>query len=64
MQVIKCRCCYKLLAKIGQFDQVEIKCPRCKSFNVYMSTVSALSECREHQNQGHSYERKSTTSPV
>ncbi|PJI33023.1 Com family DNA-binding transcriptional regulator [Acinetobacter pseudolwoffii] len=44
MQNIKCRCCFKLLAKIGQFDRIEIKCPRCKTINDFQSTVSALPE--------------------
>ncbi|MDO3665044.1 Com family DNA-binding transcriptional regulator [Acinetobacter higginsii] len=44
MQNLKCRCCLKLLAKIGQFDQIEIKCPRCKTLNNFQSTLSALPE--------------------
>ncbi|WP_081407291.1 Com family DNA-binding transcriptional regulator [Acinetobacter sp. A47] len=44
MQNLKCHCCLKLLAKIGQFDQIEIKCPRCKTLNNFQSTLSALPE--------------------
>ena len=44
MQNIKCRCCFKLLAKVGKFDQIEIKCPRCKTINDFQSTLSALPE--------------------
>lgn len=44
MENLKCRCCFKLLAKIGMFDQIEIKCPRCKTINDFQSTLSALPE--------------------
>ncbi|MDN5621665.1 MAG: Com family DNA-binding transcriptional regulator [Acinetobacter sp.] len=47
MQNIKCRCCFKLLAKIGKFDHIEIKCPRCKTINDFQSTSSALPERQE-----------------
>ncbi len=47
MQNMKCRCCFKLLAKIGHFDLIEIKCPRCKTLNTFSSTVSALPERQE-----------------
>lgn len=50
MHTIRCRCCYKLLAKIGHFDSLEIKCSRCKSINI-LSTESALPERLEHQKQ-------------
>lgn len=52
MQNLKCQCCFKLLAKIGIFDQIEIKCPRCKTLNSFQSTLSALPECLEHPNTG------------
>lgn len=44
MQNVKCKCCFKLLAKIGTFDRIEIKCPRCKTLNNFQSTPSALPE--------------------
>lgn len=50
MQNVKCKCCFKLLAKIGTFDRIEIKCPRCKTLNNFQSTQSAL---HERQNERH-----------
>lgn len=47
MQNLKCQCCYKLLAKIGSFEEIEIKCPRCKTINEFQSTMSALPERQE-----------------
>ncbi|MDF2419150.1 Com family DNA-binding transcriptional regulator [Acinetobacter beijerinckii] len=49
MQNLKCQCCLKLLAKIGYFDRIEIKCPRCKTLNQFQSTKSALPERPERQ---------------
>ncbi|MBK0062607.1 MULTISPECIES: Com family DNA-binding transcriptional regulator [unclassified Acinetobacter] len=51
MHTIRCRCCYKLLAKVGHFDSLEIKCSRCKSINI-LSTESALPECLERPKTG------------
>ncbi|WP_081401338.1 Com family DNA-binding transcriptional regulator [Acinetobacter seifertii] len=56
MQNINCRHCFKLLARIGHFDSLEIKCPRCKTLNIYMSTPSALPESLEHQKTGKNHE--------
>ncbi|WP_080592508.1 Com family DNA-binding transcriptional regulator [Acinetobacter junii] len=50
MQLLKCQCCLKLLAKSKTFNQIEIKCPRCKTLNNFQSTKSALPECQEHLN--------------
>ncbi|OTG61225.1 hypothetical protein B9T36_02155 [Acinetobacter sp. ANC 4204] len=47
MQNLKCQCCFKLLAKVGTFDVLEIKCPRCKTLNTFQSTPSALPERQE-----------------
>lgn len=49
MQHIKCRCCYRLLGKASHFHSLEIKCPRCKTINMYMSTPSTLPDCLEQQ---------------
>lgn len=47
MQNLKCQCCFKLLARTDGFNQIEIKCPRCKTLNTFQSTLSALPECPE-----------------
>jgi phage FluMu protein Com len=46
METVKCRSCSKLLAKIGRYDQLEIKCPRCKTLN-YLSVTNAPLEHQE-----------------
>lgn len=43
MKQVNCRSCGRLLAKIGSFNDLEIKCPRCKAFNV-LSVKNALLE--------------------
>lgn len=30
---IRCGTCQRLLAKAGHFDQLQIKCPRCRAIN-------------------------------
>lgn len=55
MKPIKCKLCSKLLAKIETFSALEIKCPRCKTLNLYSSTVSTVStlpDCQEQPNLG------------
>lgn len=48
MEHIKCNSCDRLLLKIGHFDEIEIKCPRCKTLN-YLSVKNALPDCPEQQ---------------
>lgn len=49
MNWIKCHTCNKTLLKIGLFDELAIKCLRCKTIN-HLSVKNALSECLEHHN--------------
>lgn len=51
MNLIKCRSCGRLLAKIGNFNDLEIKCPRCKALNL-LSIKNALSEVPRDSNTG------------
>lgn len=51
MNLIKCRSCGRLLAKIGNFNDLEIKCPRCKALNL-LSVKNALSEVQRDSNTG------------
>ncbi|MDH1211142.1 Com family DNA-binding transcriptional regulator [Pseudomonas chengduensis] len=30
---LRCGGCHRLLAKVGQFDVLQIKCPRCRAIN-------------------------------
>lgn len=40
MQEIRCRCCGRLLAK-AQFQELEIKCSRCKTLN-FLKVIEPL----------------------
>ena len=31
----RCKCCKRLLAKVDGSGKIEIKCPKCKSMNLY-----------------------------
>lgn len=31
----RCKFCHRLLAKVGEAKKVEIKCPKCKTMNLY-----------------------------
>lgn len=31
----RCKFCHRLLARVGEAKRVEIKCPKCKTMNLY-----------------------------
>jgi len=35
LKEFRCGFCNRLLARVGENSQVEIKCPKCKSLNLY-----------------------------
>ena len=35
MQEFRCKFCRRLLAKVQEGSKVEIKCPKCKTMNLY-----------------------------
>lgn len=35
LKEFRCSFCNRLLARVGAASQVEIKCPKCKSLNLY-----------------------------
>lgn len=35
MKDFRCKFCHRLLAKVGEAKKVEIKCPKCKTMNLY-----------------------------
>ena len=35
MEEFRCKFCHRLLAKVEQASKVEIKCPKCKTLNLY-----------------------------
>ncbi|WP_201510446.1 Com family DNA-binding transcriptional regulator [Psychrobacter aquaticus] len=48
MKFLNCQNCTKKLLKIGKFDHLSIKCPRCKTIN-YLSVQNATPEDHESQ---------------
>ena len=44
MESIRCQRCNKLLAKAEDYSAIEIKCPRCGTFNTWRATPSPLPE--------------------
>lgn len=61
MKQVNCRSCGRLLAKIGNFNDLEIKCPRCKAFNV-LSVKNALSEVLRDSSTGNLDEQSTSQS--
>ena len=37
MKEFRCKFCHRLLAKVEDAQSVEIKCPKCKTLNLYQS---------------------------
>lgn len=35
MEEFRCKMCRRLLAKVENSEKVEIKCPKCKTMNLY-----------------------------
>lgn len=50
MKFIICQSCNKKLLKIGHFDNLQVKCPRCKAINNYQNATSVQSEVHETPN--------------
>lgn len=46
MKFIQCQNCDRKLLKIGKFDMLSIKCPRCKTIN-HLSVENAKPEVHE-----------------
>lgn len=52
MIFVRCCACQKLLAKAGEFKNLQIKCVRCKTVNHFsLSVKNAISEVHETQNK-------------
>ncbi len=52
MKFISCQSCNKKLLKIGHFDNLQVKCPRCKAMNNYQNATSVQSEVHETPTNG------------
>jgi phage FluMu protein Com len=35
MEEFRCKFCHRLLARVEEAQKVEIKCPKCKTINLY-----------------------------
>jgi phage FluMu protein Com len=47
MHEFRCKFCHRLLAKIGEAQKVEIKCPKCKTINLYSNNQIVVVEIDE-----------------
>jgi phage FluMu protein Com len=47
MKDFRCQSCNRLLAKVAEGSKVEIKCPRCKSMNLFQSEEIYITIDRE-----------------
>jgi phage FluMu protein Com len=47
MQEYRCQYCHRLLAKIEEGGKIEIKCPKCKSLNLYSENKITVIEIDE-----------------
>ncbi|OGC15402.1 hypothetical protein A3J90_06205 [candidate division WOR-1 bacterium RIFOXYC2_FULL_37_10] len=48
MKEFRCSFCNRLLAKVGEGSNVEIKCPKCKSMNLYNKDSIVVYEIPEN----------------
>ena len=44
MNEFRCKFCRRLLAKVGKASKVEIKCPKCKTMNLYQDETVVVYE--------------------
>ena len=48
MNEFRCKFCRRLLAKVGKASKVEIKCPKCKTMNLYQDETVIVYEIPEN----------------
>ncbi|OGC06365.1 hypothetical protein A2526_00560 [candidate division WOR-1 bacterium RIFOXYD2_FULL_36_8] len=48
MKEFRCKFCNRLLAKVTDGSKVEIKCPKCKSMNLYSDETIVIYEIPEN----------------
>ncbi|OGC23696.1 hypothetical protein A2291_04255 [candidate division WOR-1 bacterium RIFOXYB2_FULL_42_35] len=44
----RCKFCHRLLGKIGEGSKIEIKCPKCKTMNLYQDETVIVYEIPEN----------------
>ncbi|MFA4966972.1 MAG: Com family DNA-binding transcriptional regulator [Candidatus Margulisiibacteriota bacterium] len=42
MEEFRCRFCHRLLAKVEEASKVEVKCPKCKTLNLYSDNQTVV----------------------
>jgi phage FluMu protein Com len=47
LKEFRCKFCHRLLAKVSEAKKVEIKCPKCKTLNLYNDNVITIVEISE-----------------
>lgn len=48
MNEFRCKFCHRLLAKVCEGSKVEIKCPKCKTMNLYSEETVIVYEIPEN----------------
>ena len=47
MHEFRCKFCHRLLAKVEEAKKVEIKCPKCKTLNLFSDNAIVVVEIDE-----------------
>ncbi len=48
MKEFRCKFCHRLLAQVADGSRVEIKCPKCKTMNLYNEETVIIYEVPEN----------------
>ncbi len=48
LREFRCKFCHRLLAKLDEGSKVEIKCPKCKTMNLYQDETVIIYEVPEN----------------
>jgi phage FluMu protein Com len=48
LKEFRCKFCHRLLAKVDDGSKVEIKCPKCKTLNLYQENTVIVYEVPEN----------------
>lgn len=48
LREFRCKFCHRLLAKVADGSKVEIKCPKCKTLNLYQEETVIIYEVPEN----------------
>lgn len=48
LREFRCKFCHRLLAKVAEGSRVEIKCPKCKTMNLFQDETVVVYEIPEN----------------